>query len=150
MIIIDNMNSIKTIDNTLFLKKRLGFLYFVILPSGVYPSSNITISGNINFTDDKNNKFLLINHSEDGSITINADINGSIYSAYYKDTTPSITLNSGTLTGSIITNGRVNLNGGSVIYNSLPYKNSTGDIYKGFVGGRRVYLPVPGSWRIEW
>jgi len=20
----------------------------------------------------------------------------------------------------------------------------------GFVGGRRVYVPVPGSWRVEW
>jgi len=118
--------------------------------TGTGKVSNITISGDINFTDSENNKFLLINHSEDGSIIINADINGSIYSAYYKDTTPSITLNSGTLTGSIITNGTVNLNGGSVIYNPLPYKNSTGDIYKGFVGGRRTYLPVPGSWRVEW
>ena len=110
--------------------------------TGTGKVSNITISGDINFTDSENNKFLLINHSEDGSIIINADINGSIYSAYYKDTTPSITLNSGTLTGSIITNGTVNLNGGSVIYNPLPYK--------GFVGGRRTYLPVPGSWRVEW
>jgi len=114
--------------------------------------SNITISGGINFTDSENNKFLLINHSEDGSITIDAsgkEVNGSIYS-YYGATTPSITVNNGTLNGSIITNGTVNLNGGSIIYNPIPYKNSTGDIYKGFVGGRRVYLPVPGSWRVEW
>jgi len=123
--------------------------------TGTGKVSNITISGNINFTDDENNKFLLINRSERGSITIDASgkkVNGSIYSAYYNLLLPlpSITLNNGTLNGSIITNGTVNLNGGSVIYNPLPYKNSTGDIYKGFVGGRRVYLPVPGSWRIEW
>lgn len=115
--------------------------------------SNITIGAGINFSNPASDKFLIINRSEDGSITINAPgktINGSIYSAYYKDTTPSITLTNGTLTGSIFTNGTVNLNGGEVNFDPLPYKNAPGDIYKGFVGGRRVYLPVPKSWRVEW
>ena len=45
----------------------------------------------------------------------------------------------------------VTLNGGSVIYNPKPFKESKkAPIYKGFIGGRRVYLPVPGSWRVEW
>ncbi|HOV21756.1 MAG TPA: hypothetical protein PLW95_03645 [bacterium] len=112
--------------------------------------SNITISGNITLNDTENDKFLLINQSDSGYINISSDINGSIYSAYYGGSTSSITLTNGKIYGSIITNGTVNLNGGSIIYNSEAYKKGKGDVYKGFVGGRRVYVPVPGSWRVEW
>ena len=52
--------------------------------------------------------------------------------------------------GAIITNKTINLNGGEINYDSRPFKNNITDVYKNFVGGRRKYLPVPGSWRIEW
>jgi len=128
--------------------------------------SNIKIYAPLSDNSGTDTQFLIVNQSDGGSIVINipsdSKINGSIYSAYYYSNPyeepppvtppdpPPININSGTIKGSIITNGTVNLNGGSVIYNSKPYKNGKGDIYRGFVGGRRVYVPVPGSWKVEW
>ncbi|HRR96733.1 MAG TPA: hypothetical protein P5150_08425, partial [Candidatus Ratteibacteria bacterium] len=130
-----------------------GIMVYFEKPSGDDYSgkvSNITISGNITFNDTEHNKFLLINNSDEGQIDISSKINGSIYSAYYGGSTSSITLTNGNIYGSIITNGTVYLNGGSIEYNPEAYKKGKGDVYKGFVGGRRVYVPVPGSWRVEW
>ncbi|MDD3725801.1 MAG: hypothetical protein PHI44_01210 [Candidatus Ratteibacteria bacterium] len=115
-------------------------------------TSNITISGNINFNDTEHDKFLLINQSDEGSITINTpgqSINGSIYSVYYRDTDQKITLTDGDITGSIITNGTVELQGGSITYDPDPYLHNS-QVYKGFFWGRRRYVPVPGSWRVVW
>jgi hypothetical protein len=115
--------------------------------------SNISINSNINFDYGFSNnevaKFAIINQSEKtNGFTINGNIKGLIYSAFYKDTAQQIQLNGGTIDGSIITNGEVVLNGGSLNYASEIYKGKIK--YTGFVGGRRKYLPVPGSWKIEW
>jgi len=77
-----------------------------------------------------------------------ANVNGGIYS--YKN----ILLDSNTqaVTGILVAGETVTFNNsGSLTYNPSPFKDfKKRPIYKGFVGGRRVYLPVPGSWRIEW
>ena len=77
-----------------------------------------------------------------------ANVNGGIYS--YKN----ILLDSNTqaVTGILVAGDTVLFNNsGSLTYNPAPFKDfKKRPIYKGFVGGRRVYLPVPGSWRIEW
>ncbi len=54
---------------------------------------------------------------------------------------------SGKVEGSLVVKGRLSLSGGSVSYlSSLAWKGS--EIFQAFVGGRRIYLPVPGSWRV--
>ena len=77
-----------------------------------------------------------------------ANVNGGIYS--YKN----ILLDSNTqaVTGILVAGETVTFNNsGSLTYNPTPFKDfKKRPIYKGFLGGRRVYLPVPGSWRIEW
>ncbi|MCM8811211.1 MAG: polymer-forming cytoskeletal protein, partial [Candidatus Omnitrophica bacterium] len=78
------------------------------------------------------------------NININAEVIGAIYS------TTNITLGTnGKVKGAIITDQTLNINGGEIIYDSKPFKNNT-EVYSGFIGGRRKYLPVIGSWRIEW
>ncbi|MCM8802476.1 MAG: carbohydrate-binding domain-containing protein, partial [Candidatus Omnitrophica bacterium] len=77
-------------------------------------------------------------------ININNQIIGAIYSR------GDITIGTnGKLKGTLITDREFTINGGETIYDSAPFKNNT-EVYKGFVGGRRKYLPVIGSWRIEW
>jgi len=49
------------------------------------------------------------------------------------------------LDGSIVANGPVEIKNGTITYDSTPFQ----EVYKGFVGGRRVYLPVVGSWKFE-
>jgi len=125
-----------------------------VTQGGTGKNTYLNLRGTINFNSPPNRVFL-INHSEIGDINIipsnpvASPLTGSIYSAFYKDTNQTINFN-GNVKGSIITNGTVNLNGGSLIYDPAPYKDSTGSVFRGFVGGRRKYLPVPGSWRIEW
>lgn len=56
---------------------------------------------------------------------------------------------SGAIKGAVVTNGRVQFNNpANVEYDGIPYK-TTSSVYKDFKGGRRVYVPVPGSWQIE-
>jgi len=128
-------------------------LYFKnVAQNQIHKTSNVTINSNIvlNSSNTERARFAIINQSEKtNGFTINGNIKGIIYSAFYKDTLQQIQLNSGAIiNGSIITNGEVVLNGGSLNYASEFYKGKIK--YTGFVGGRRKYLPVPGSWRIEW
>jgi len=123
---------------------------------GTGKKTDIALQGTITFTS-PSNRFFLINHSEEVASNFNINpsnpvaspLTGSFYSAFYRDTNQTINFN-GNVKGGIITNGTVNLNGGSLTYDPAPYQNSTGSVYKGFVGGRRRYVPVPGSWRIIW
>jgi len=128
-------------------------LYFKnVAQNQIHKTSNVTINSNIvlNSSNTERARFAIINQSEKtNGFTINGNIKGIIYSAFYKDTLQQIQLNSGAIiNGSIITNGEVVLNGGSLNYASEFYKGKIK--YTGFLGGRRKYLPVPGSWRIEW
>ncbi len=76
--------------------------------------------------------------------------------AHSSNSNGGITLDNGTGTvyGTLVTNGTVTLSSGTLRYDAslfLKPPNSAFnlDIYRGFSGGRRVYLPVPGSWREE-
>jgi len=104
----------------------------------------------------------IISYSETSSSTItiknqpssnDLTIKGLVYS--YSSSDSKITIEGSTSKKTII-NGilvakNVELKQNSVInYDSKSFKNSSGEVFVGFVGGRRKYLPVPGSWRIEW
>lgn len=61
---------------------------------------------------------------------------------------------SGTVYGSLVTNGTVILTSGTLIYDNTffvapPTGNFSGDIYQGFSGGRRAYVPVWQGWSLR-
>ncbi|MCL5674485.1 MAG: hypothetical protein M1501_01905 [Candidatus Omnitrophica bacterium] len=67
----------------------------------------------------------------------------------YGNTGTNITLNSGTVvTGSLVTSGTVNLNGGTLTWDPNSYKMENNFVYQGFSGGTRVF--VPENWKITW
>ncbi|MCM8760408.1 MAG: hypothetical protein NC832_01660, partial [Candidatus Omnitrophica bacterium] len=71
---------------------------------------------------------------------------GSIYS--YRN----ITLNDNTqkITGILVAGDTLQIGKNTrLIYDPKPYLENS-RVYKGFVGGRRRYVPVPGSWKIKW
>ena len=73
-------------------------------------------------------------------------INGLIFSE------GAMTLSGGTITGVVVCNGTLNLNGGTIIYDSTAYEATNIPVYANFdtaTGGRRIYLPVLGSWKEE-
>ncbi|RLD13983.1 MAG: hypothetical protein DRI28_04715 [Caldiserica bacterium] len=113
----------------------------------------ISINADLLPTYSSSDQFCVVNWSgSNADVNIGtvsgANVNGGIYS--YKN----ILLDSNTqaVTGILVAGETVTFNNsGSLTYNPTPFKDSKKwPIYKGFVGGRRVYLPVPGSWRIEW
>ena len=119
-------------------------------------ATNGTININADIIPDysSTNQFCIVNWSgasadvNIGTSGTNINVNGGIYS-YHKIT---LDTNTQTVTGILVAGdtagGTVTLNGGSLVYDTTPFKKNP-EIYKGFVGGRRVYLPVVGSWRIE-
>lgn len=111
---------------------------------------NINASPYFTFPSGITNQLPIIGYNTGGgiNITISGNIPRGIFAKGNSDN-GNITINSGTINGCLIANGTVNLNGGTLTYNSDPFKNNS-EVYKGFVGGRRRYIPVPGSWRIEW
>ena len=90
-----------------------------------------------------------------GSAGTDVDINGLVYS--YGNNIGYITLgaNAGTVNGALVaggTNGIVDLNDKTLEWDERSFLDATNtdtEIYQGFSGGRRVYLPVLGSWRQE-
>jgi len=111
---------------------------------------SININSSPNFTFGETNQLAIIGYNKGGRCDIN--ISGNIPRGIFSkgnNNNGNITLNSGNINGCLIANGTVNLNGGNLTYDSEPYKKNS-EVYKGFVGGRRVYVPVIGSWRIEW
>jgi hypothetical protein len=98
------------------------------------------------------------NSANNATITIGntnpaTNINGFIYAGTAPGGTGlgSITLDSGagTVKGCLVTNGTVYLNGGTVTWDPDPYKMYSNDeVYTGFVGGQRVFVPY--NWKITW
>jgi hypothetical protein len=123
--------------------------FYSVTAGGTGKKTDLDLQGTITFNS-PSNKFFLINHSEEVANNFNitpSNLTGSIYSAFYRDMNQTINFN-GNVKGSIITNGTVNLNGGSLIYDPGPYKSSDIDVYTGFVGGRRIFLPR--NWKVIW
>ncbi|MCM8807282.1 MAG: pilus assembly PilX N-terminal domain-containing protein [Candidatus Omnitrophica bacterium] len=123
-----------------------------VVPGGSGKKSNILISNEIKINPALY-KFLIFNQSESSEnfILSGGNLIGSIYSVFYQNTSQEINLNTN-LNGLIITNGKVNL-GNNIQINYDPENFKKIDfkgVFKFFVGGRRRYLPLLGSWRIEW
>ncbi|OQB73436.1 MAG: hypothetical protein BWX89_00952 [candidate division TA06 bacterium ADurb.Bin131] len=87
-----------------------------------------------------------------GSASNYAKIHGLLFSYGNTDgdTGGDITLNnaSTSIEGCLVANGTITLNAGSLIYNGDYFKSGSTEIYKGFTGGRRIYLPF--NWRFLW
>ncbi|MGC8977342.1 MAG: hypothetical protein ACP5OB_06940 [Candidatus Ratteibacteria bacterium] len=126
-------------------------------------NSNSNIYSSISDITKFDTQMALISYSINGTSNINVQnnsttndliINGSIFS-FSENSSSTISI-SGSSSKKTIINGsliskNVNTNSNSeIIYVSKPFKKAIGDIYVGFSGGRRKYLPVPGSWRILW
>ena len=94
-------------------------------------------------------------------VTIGADINNAvpgrgrlIYSYGGTVTGSGVTLTTGTVYGTLITNGTVTLTSGTLTYDNTFFitpvnNNFAADIYQGFSGGRRVFVPVYSQWGLK-
>ena len=84
-----------------------------------------------------------------------ADVNGLIYAhSSNAANAGNITIgtNAGAINGLLVASGIVDLNDKTIAWDKTPFTDATNtdtQIYQGFSGGRRVYLPVLGSWRQE-
>jgi hypothetical protein len=98
------------------------------------------------------NQFAIVNYGASNSaintnINTNLNLNGAIYSS------GNITFNNNTqnIKGLVVAGNTLTIgNNTNISYYPDQYKNNNSDAFRGFLGGRRKYLPVPGSWRIEW
>ncbi|MFH0795503.1 MAG: hypothetical protein V2A65_00405 [Candidatus Omnitrophota bacterium] len=97
-----------------------------------------------------------VNIGSGGAVTIDeatSGVPGRGRLIYSDGTGGGITLNTtGTVYGILVTNKTVTLTSGTLEYDASLFVNPPNndfatDVYRGFSGGRRVYLPVPGSWK---
>jgi Tfp pilus assembly protein PilX len=126
----------------------------------VYSQGRIWIGNADNtITADKNTGVALILDraavGENGTIvtnTTNDTITGLIY-ARGGDSTggdSTVSLNNDTVTGAVVCDGTVQYTGTVNHYFDKENFEKIPQVYKNFKGGRRRYLPVPGSLEIEW
>lgn len=132
---------------------------FLLLSQNQPITANIGTSGNVNFISNPitnlGNKATIVAYSTGtGSTTINigsasnsARIPGLIFS--YGNPGNIILNNVNTyINGCLVANGTVTLNNGNLIYDKNALSSDRIDIYSGFTGGRRIYLPL--NWKIQW
>ena len=144
---------------TVILGENQCSVFFIYSHDQHAATVDVNINGSIVPVDEngrKVHKFLIISkvHQNLSGIKINVpggEVYGGIYADYFfKDVGHNrIILEDGTLYGMIVTSCTVELKGGRLFYDGAIFKN-----YKKYSGlfqkGRRVYIPVPGSLRIEW
>jgi len=122
----------------------------------VYSKRSVSLNVQNDLSDNTINETpAVIIYGENGaqvSIASGKQVNGSIYCGSNSNTNTQIMLNSYSkvINGVLITNGTININDGVSINYAKSLFPVNSDAFRGFVGGRRKYLPVPGSWRIEW
>ena len=126
--------------------------------SGAGNSATVTINNDI-VTDGSSNAVIIAYTSDVGggnaTITVgnNVDIDGLLYAnSSNSGATCNITIDNTGATegvkGTIVAQDEVRLeDGAKVSWDSSLYKSSTYPLYGAFTGGRRVYLPVIGSWK---
>ncbi len=140
-----NINISRPVTITIGENQKAAILVCAV--NGTVNISNPSIE--ITFAKDPPDQFAIVNFSGASSnVNINANnffLRGSIYS--YKNIT--LNDNTQTITGILIAGGALAIgNSSTIIYEPGAYRNSWE--YKGFVGGRRRYVPVPGSWEVKW
>ena len=101
-------------------------------------------------------KAIVVGYSSGGPVSVSignstsSTIPGLIYARGGASNGSVTVRNNSRVPGIIVANGLVNVDAGTVAYNPTVFKDlQYGAVYRGFFGGRRVYLPVPGSWRIQ-
>jgi len=112
------------------LQNRPIFVAYSTGLSPATPSSLITIGSDSNYARIKGIVFSYgkTGGSPDGNITVN-NVNTSI-------------------NGCLIANGHITLNNGTLIYDEDIFTAGVLNTFKGFTGGRRIFLPL--NWRIIW
>jgi hypothetical protein len=100
--------------------------------------------GDIKITNSSN---LLIIATKHGNITI--DSTGTINNLLYASN--NLIINKGTIKGTCLAYNTIEFNGGTISYDIERYKQTKNneDIYPGFSGGKRTYVPAFGQWRLK-
>ena len=107
-------------------------------------------SGIIAYTEDS-----VVGGNTSINVGNNVNVNGLLYvSSSNSSATCKIAIDNTGATegvkGVIIAQDEVELKNGAIVsWDSIPFKFCASSIYEGFTAGRRVYLPVLGSWRLE-
>lgn len=126
-----------------------------------YSSSGGNVSVTTNTNIDCKGKLSIIAYSNTGNskVTLGANntIKGLVYSRAGTLSSEEILVKASNsapeIIGALVTNGKVRFeanNNVKVSYDSDVYTDAQNpDIYPNFIGGRRRYIPVPGSWQIR-
>lgn len=131
---------------------------FLLLSTNQPIIANIGTGGNVNFISNPianlENRPTIVAYSISGSTSINigsasylAKIPGLIFSGGIPG---NISLNNANtlINGCLVASGTVSLNGGELNYDRNILSPDRGDIFTGFKGGRRIFIPV--NWKIQW
>jgi hypothetical protein len=87
--------------------------------------------------------------TNDSYVQIQSDLTGLVYShSNAHNKWGAILLKQGNCRAVFTTSGYLYLYGGTLTYDSSAYRSNTTEIYRGFSGGRRTYLP--SIWKIRW
>ena len=163
-----NISSLATINSSI---QTSGALILstdkTIGPDVVFqPAGGMVVSGGITITGDLiiAGTLSLNGVTVDGNVLCDNDItigssggtvivNGLLYTSSSSATAITIgntTANDVIINGTVVTIGTVTLNLCTINWDKSPFlSNTTPNVYEGFSNGRRIYLPVPGSWREE-
>jgi len=120
---------------------------------------NIGTAGNVNFDTNPitnlDGKATVVAYSTGSSSTVSigsgsnyAKIKGLIYSYGASGGNMSVNNSNTTISGCLVTNGTATLIGGTITYDKTNFASNRANIYSGFIGGRRIYLPF--NWKLVW
>lgn len=132
---------------------------FLLLSENQPLTVNIGTSGNVDFftipITNLGNKASIVTYST-GTSSITTNIGSGSYYAkipgliFSYGNPGNITLNNPNtyINGCLVANGTVTLNSGTLVYDKNALSADRVNIYSGFAGGRRIYLPM--NWKLQW